>query len=451
MVDDQDVTQWPIALENSRREAQSAPGQGAPEPAALATARKAISRVVDVDMGLVDDEMLDGLIEELAIAHDRLQLAMSFVLGEWVGRGVWSRDGSRSPAHRLARLTGRSLTSCRDDLVRARRVGLLPAACAAVAEGAISMDVLDLLVQAAIPSRHDVMEQHEAGLVGAIRGMPFTKARTAVRYWAQRVDDELDEVHSDARTDSVADGVVAADRVYMSTTLDDVVVLDASLDAVSGAIVSNELDRLVTQIASSDRSSGVSRSPAARRAAALVEMATRSAAAPEGGRRPAPLFTVVIGAESFDRLCELSNGRVLSPSELVPYLDRSVVQSVLFDGPSTVISVSARRRFVGAVRRAIEVRDRHCQHTRTDCEVRAEQCDVDHIVAWSQGGETSQFNGRLQCPTHNRRPERHDPEARPLPSRTVTRLDEIRCRLRWQHQHEVDTDDAAVSCGPDTG
>jgi 5-methylcytosine-specific restriction endonuclease McrA len=66
-----------------------------------------------------------------------------------------------------------------------------------------------------------------------------------------------------------------------------------------------------------------------------------------------------------------------------------------------VVSVSHRRRFTGALRRAIEVRDRHCAHP-SGCEVPAHLCDVDHIVPWSQGGATSQENGRLLCSTHNR-------------------------------------------------
>ncbi|QXC61401.1 HNH endonuclease [Aquihabitans sp. G128] len=68
------------------------------------------------------------------------------------------------------------------------------------------------------------------------------------------------------------------------------------------------------------------------------------------------------------------------------------------------------RAFPGALRRAIEVRDRHCTHP--GCTVPAERCDVDHIVEWSSGGDTTQANGRLLCPAHNRqRPGRTSPPA----------------------------------------
>jgi len=74
----------------------------------------------------------------------------------------------------------------------------------------------------------------------------------------------------------------------------------------------------------------------------------------------------------------------------------------VFDGPSRVIEVSRKRRFTGALRRAIQVRDRRCQHP-SGCDVPANRCDCDHIQPRSERGPTSQDNGRLLCPTHNRR------------------------------------------------
>ncbi|MBA3289150.1 MAG: hypothetical protein H0U21_14235, partial [Acidimicrobiia bacterium] len=44
-----------------------------------------------------------------------------------------------------------------------------------------------------------------------------------------------------------------------------------------------------------------------------------------------------------------------------------------------------------------------------------------------------QFNGRLECPTHNRHADRHDHHAQPDPTRHITFLDDLRARLRWHH------------------
>jgi 5-methylcytosine-specific restriction endonuclease McrA len=134
----------------------------------------------------------------------------------------------------------------------------------------------------------------------------------------------------------------------------------------------------------------------------------------------------------------------------VPWVDDAMLESVLFDGRSTVVSVSRRRTFTGALRRAVQVRDRRCRH-RSGCDVPARQCDVDHIVPAALGGVTSQFNGRLLCATHNRHPELREPDLTAPAGRPVTRLDELRVRVRWRNQHYHRDDEPelalAASCG----
>src|SRR4029453_15415644 len=91
--------------------------------------------------------------------------------------------------------------------------------------------------------------------------------------------------------------------------------------------------------------------PTARaRGSPWVARAPRSA--PATGKRPRPLFTVLIGDDSFARMCELANGQVITPGTLVPWLGAAELETILFDGPTTVISVSKKRRFPGALRRA---------------------------------------------------------------------------------------------------
>ena len=144
------------------------------------------------------------------------------------------------------------------------------------------------------------------------------------------------------------------------------------------------------------------RTPAQRRADALVELARRAEAAPPGARLPAPLFTVVVDYPTLvGRICELANGTPVTPGSLVPWLEEATVERIVFDTRSRVIDVSERRRlFEGALRRAIEVRDQTCFHP--SCGAPAEDCQVDHIIPWSEGGPTTQDNGRLACGFHNR-------------------------------------------------
>jgi hypothetical protein len=59
------------------------------------------------------------------------------------------------------------------------------------------------------------------------------------------------------------------------------------------------------------------------------------------------------------------------------------------------------------MRKALNLRDRHCQHP--GCEVPAHLCVPDHIIPWAAGGPTTLPNLRLLCEVHHH--ERH-PENR---------------------------------------
>jgi hypothetical protein len=140
-------------------------------------------------------------------------------------------------------------------------------------------------------------------------------------------------------------------------------------------------------------------------------MARRAGAVPEGARTPEPLFTVLVGYETFHgRICQLAEGSVVAPGALVRWLGEGWVERVVFDGPDRIKNVGVRRRiFSGATRRAVEVRDRECFDEF--CDVPAEDCEIDHLVPWSLGGLTVDDNGRPACRYHHRR--RHRPQQPP--------------------------------------
>ena len=112
----------------------------------------------------------------------------------------------------------------------------------------------------------------------------------------------------------------------------------ALLDPLGGAVVLSELNRLMEQQRRHDKrdATGAHRP----RVDALVEMATRSRTALPGGLRPRPLITILTGHESFARICELADGTVLLPRQLVPLLSEADIERVVFDGPDRVLSVS---------------------------------------------------------------------------------------------------------------
>jgi hypothetical protein len=131
-------------------------------------------------------------------------------------------------------------------------------------------------------------------------------------------------------------------------------------------------------------------------------MAERSAARHPAAVEPRVLLHVLAGTEAVERMCELSNGTVVTPGEVLPLLVRADVERVIFGSPSKVLDAGRRQRFfTGATRTAVQLRDLTCTHPT--CQVPFERCDVDHIIEHVNGGPTTQDNGRCRCKHHHHR------------------------------------------------
>ncbi len=140
-------------------------------------------------------------------------------------------------------------------------------------------------------------------------------------------------------------------------------------------------------------------------------MAERSAGNVED-KKAKPLFTLLLGSETFSRLSELEDGQVVSPSAIRRWISDADLERILFDGETgRYIDVSRKRSFTGALRRLIQVRDRSCYHDY--CDEPVSRCQVDHIQPWSKGGMTDQYNGRLACGCHNRLRQKRPPPPPP--------------------------------------
>jgi hypothetical protein len=397
-----------------------------------------IDSLLAVDPTELTDAELHDLVTTVQRQRHRLAAVAATAISAWDQRMVWADNGARSAAARLANETSTSTSSAGTDVRRARQLRSMPATAAALGTGDLSPDHVDLLARVDQPWRNADFADHEATLVEQCRVLRYADARKVVDYWCARADAVAAEDRAERQR--------TAAHLNVSPTLDGTVVVTGTLDPIGGSIVADELTRIERELYLDDKRDDVTRTASQRRAAALVEVARRSATSPTGGRRPKPLFTVLVGDETMSHLCELANGTVITPGQIFEWAGDADLETVLFDGPSTVISVSHRRTFTGALRRAVQVRDRHCRHT-SGCDVPADQCDVDHIVPHAADGPTSQFNGKLECIPHNRDSDRHDHGGVPRPTRPVDRLDEIRCRLRWKLLRDDPEDPDGDSAG----
>ncbi len=273
----------------------------------------------------------------------------------------------------------------------------MPVTADAWQTGDIGTDDVDVLAAAAGSGRGDLFSRDEALLVDHCATLTFGEAAKAVAYGLHRADTEVDNggppppPPTSLRVRTHTDGTVSG---------------EVELDPVDGATVTEALRRIERDLYHADQRDGTVRTASERMAAALVEMAVRAHTAPADGRRPEPLVMILAGEARFDDICELASGVVITPDLVVPHLGRADIQTFIFDGADHVLAASHQRSFRGMLRRAIQIRDRHCQHP-SGCDIPIVGCDVDHRLPYEQGGRTDEANGQLQCEAHNRHSDLH--------------------------------------------
>ncbi len=178
----------------------------------------------------------------------------------------------------------------------------------------------------------------------------------------------------------------------LNTAQDGCLIISGLLDPIGGAAVRSALEPLAKPSGAHDDRSGEQRyadafvelatggKPATLQVTASVETLTGAAGAPAGEME----FSVPVSTATVQRIACDPN-----------------VMRVLLDAKSMVVDVGRTKRLVdGALRKALAVRDKHCQWP--GCERPASWCDGHHLVHWIDGGETNLDNCVLLCKRHHR-------------------------------------------------
>ena len=370
--------------------------------AVVAAFEEAINSLDAVDLDALDDDTLHSLTVATQRLRDRFEVAAGRVLARWDTRGVWRNDQSLSAPARLSREVNSSLRSCRARLRQARRLGDVPGVVEAVGRGELSVEHVELLGRAQRVAPQDYASA-EAMLVHQCSLLPFKQAEQVVAYWRLHVDPD------GADADAVADEERAA--AHVSETIDGTVVLDATLTGVGAETFHNELRRLCDQIRHADTRAGVVRTAAQRRAAALVEMATRSASTPANAQRPRPLFSVLVGEDTFRRAGDGDLGLEAAP------IHRGAASGD--PSPRPILPAPGRLR-----------------HTRRPVRRRSHRG-----VARQSAHRPVQRTPA--CPGHNRLPHLHDTDTEPLPPRDIGFNDQLRALIWWRQSHDPPPDEQA--------
>ena len=374
---------------------------------------ESLDRLAEMDpSALADTESIVGLYRDLA----RIEAIVIEATAAFDAAGNFVPDGALTAVAWVTTRCRVPRRQARAQVRRGRELRFLPECARAWANGEITGAHVDVMISLRGPETEAALARDEAMLVDQARKLTFAHFTRAAAYWKQLADPDGADQEAERRR--------ARRDVYLVPSFGGSWLGAINLDPLDGTIVSEELERLEHRLFEADRAEArevlgrdpgpgdrLARTPGQRRADALVEMAIRSKSTPHNARKPAPLFTVLVGWETVHgRICELENGTVVPPGSLLPWLDRADLERAVF-APGRRIEISPTTRlFTGATRRAIEVRDRQCTHPF--CEVTAPYCHSDHIQPWALGGPTTQENGRLLCPSHNgRRNERPPPAA----------------------------------------
>ncbi|MGA0568506.1 DUF222 domain-containing protein [Rathayibacter sp. KR2-224] len=334
-----------------------------------------------------------------------------------------ARNGCRTPAELIARLTGSSeATACRraslgqavavrgsltGDVLPAR----FPAVAAALATGEIGEDAARIIVStlAGVELRAEPAdwETAEAELVAsAVSGFTADQTRVQAAVWKVALDP--DGVDTDAEEAmrrralirlGTRDGLVRYRMELMPE-------ISGKLEQAIAAVVSPKSDPVFLDgDAHAERGLDERTSPQKRHDAfaSLIDAAARSAeVASMGGAAP----TVLVTVDERDLAAGRGAGWIDGVDEPIPmaaitqFACAGGIQKLLIRDGRIVSLWSPERCFTPQQRRAISVRDGGC--VITGCRVPAGWCEVHHVLEHSRGGPTHTDNGVTLCWFHHR-------------------------------------------------
>ena len=355
-----------------------------------------IDELAAVDICRSSDHELREEVVELSLQLDRLRSQWLRRLAELDQRSTaWSSHGHLSPSSWLADHCRMALSKARETIRVARALARMPTTRRALEEGRLSFGQTRALLPA-FEAHPDSFLADEPTLVGVVQDLQVSHVWRVVDYWRLNVDREaiLEECND----------AYARRRLYASSTYEGIVRLDGEFDPEGGQVIRCAIQALSDPGA---RDPTDSRTPAQRRADALVEVCRRfldSDNRPRSGGEK-PHVSVLVDLDSLQAsagwICETEAGQTLHPEAIRRLLCDASVSRVVTRGRSEPLDVGRRTRTIGtALRRALTVRDRGCRFP--GCERSAAWCDGHHIRHWLAGGPTRLDNLILVCRPHHR-------------------------------------------------
>lgn len=373
-----------------------------------------------------------GVLADSAVRVAELKAQLAALEAEIVAAydasGDWAGAGYRSVGAALSHRTRIRRGEVNQTVALARSLKAAPVVSEALHSGDINVCHARRLARA---SARDGFADAEQLLCGHACTLSYAAFDKAVSYWEHLVDAdaaEHDAVFKEQHRE-----------FHASLTFDGMGRLDGWLDPIGFEEFRNALSRIETELFHNDvkhaqdehidkQAVELWRTPAQRRADALVEMARRATATPKDAKAPEPLVIIHMDKPAFEtglddtlglnlcnnqptntersvtdqnRLCETDNGAVITPTQAVEQAIRGHIRRLVYETPGVILDYGrSTRLFTGALRQAIQARDRTCRHP--GCDQPARLCEIDHITEWQHGGTTTHTNADTRCSYHHR-------------------------------------------------
>jgi len=244
---------------------------------------EAIDALLAADVSsLADAESIKVLERELS----RLEAVVTKAVAAFDASGDWANDGAKGAAPWVATACRLPRAAARRQVRRGRVLRHLPEVAAAWERGQVCAAHLDLVAAARREGTEEALSRDEGILVRQAKSLRFEQFARAVAYWDQLADPD--------GTEEVAEARRARRDVYLEASFDGMFLGKMTLDPIAGAIVAGELGRIEQEFFEADWARAKAeygekasvadlwRTPAQRRADALVEMASIAARPPRG-------------------------------------------------------------------------------------------------------------------------------------------------------------------------
>ncbi len=373
-------------------------------------------------------------IEAMHRSRSRTDAGLLLAVRSFSARGEHRVDGHVNVAAYLQHACGLKKREALRIARLSRFLDHQPVLEAAMVEGRISMDHLDLFTDAHRERFAEAWTEAYPLLVDYASEARFEDVARAV----QRFADQLSPKDADDRFQEQVEGRSFTKAISM----DGFGHLQGWFDPITYAIFAAEHDRLVAIEYQNDLAiarevlgrdpdplelAQITRTPAQRSADAVRVMAQRSKTL-AGGAVAATAEVVVhmtqdhyeagvardLGDESAvgdpDGFCELDDGTPISPIAAVYLATIANFRRIVYGADDEIISYGkARRGYSPPQYGALRAKYRRCAHP-WGCGRTGRALQADHIDEHADGGPTDITNGQCLCGFHNRWKTRHKPD-----------------------------------------